>query len=173
MKTDTSTSDRIVFDAEMALGNLIQLSREEALSVGPDKLASVLESPGRMARDVHGLLKLVSAVNAIQGLIWLERPLFELILDVIPADRGALVLTEGTESLPRLLAWNKDQGSQSLRICKQMTDRVLCEGLALSSNAVASQNDAAPRSVMAAPLIVFDRALGFVYLETTKSDDGR
>src|SRR5438309_7624707 len=154
----------------MALGNLIQLSREEALSVGPDKLASVLESPGRMARDVHGLLKLVSAVNAIQGLIWLERPLFELILDVIPADRGALVLTEGTESLPRLLAWNKDQGSQSLRICKQMTDRVLCEGLALSSNAVASQNDAAPRSVMAAPLIVFDRALGFVYLETTKSD---
>ncbi len=170
MKTDTSTSDRIVFDAEMALGNLIQLSREEALSVGPDKLASVLESPGRMARDVHGLLKLVSAVNAIQGLIWLERPLFELILDVIPADRGALVLTEGTESLPRLLAWNKDQGSQSLRICKQMTDRVLCEGLALSSNAVASQNDAAPRSVMAAPLIVFDRALGFVYLETTKSD---
>src|SRR5213593_99307 len=154
----------------MALGNLIQLSREEALSVGPDKLASVLESPGRMARDVHGLLKLVSAVNAIQGLIWLERPLFELILDVIPADRGALVLTEGTESLPRLLAWNKDQGSQSLRICKQMTDRVLCEGLALSSNAVASQNDAAPRSVMAAPLIVFDRALGFVSLETTKSD---
>jgi len=170
LKTDTSTSDRIVFDAEMALGNLIQLSREEALSVGPDKLASVLESPGRMARDVHGLLKLVSAVNAIQGLIWLERPLFELILDVIPADRGALVLTEGTESLPRLLAWNKDRGSQSLRICKQMTDRVLCEGLALSSNAVASQNDAAPRSVMAAPLIVFDRALGFVYLETTKSD---
>src|SRR5213080_3083518 len=73
----------------MALGNLIQLSREEALSVGPDKLASVLESPGRMARDVHGLLKLVSAVNAIQGLIWLERPLFELILDVIPRPRRA------------------------------------------------------------------------------------
>src|SRR5438477_11950184 len=107
-----------------------------------------------MARDVHGLLKLVSAVNAIQGLIWLERPLFELILDVIPADRGALVLTEGTESLPRLLAWNKDQGSQSLRICQQMTDRVLCEGLALTSNAVARQNDAAAGQVMGVPLIV-------------------
>ncbi|HTC77362.1 MAG TPA: GAF domain-containing protein [Terriglobales bacterium] len=51
-----------------------------------------------------------------------------------------------------------------------MTDRVLREGLALSSNGVVSQNDAAPRSAMAAPLIVFDRALGFVYLETTKSD---
>src|SRR5437660_11931969 len=118
-----------------------------------------------MARDVHGLLKLVSAVNAIQGLIWLERPLFELILDVIPADRGALVLTEGTESLPRLLAWNKDQGSQSLGICKQMTDRELCERVALSSNAAATKNDVAPRSIMAAPSIVFDRGLGSVYLD--------
>jgi len=88
------------------------------------------------------------------------RALFELILDVIPAERGAMVLTEDTGgSLPPLLAWNKDQGSPSLRICKEMTDRVLREGLALSSNAV-----------VAAPLIVFDRALGFVYLETTKSD---
>src|SRR5947209_5125942 len=155
----------------MAPGNLVQLSREEALSLGPDKLASVLESPARMARDVHGLLKVVSAINAIRGLIWLERPLFELILDVIPADRGAMVLTEDTGgSLPPLLAWNKDQGSASLRICKQMTDRVLREGLALSSNEVVSQNDATPRSAMAAPLIVFDHALGFVYLETTKSD---
>src|SRR5438132_6446055 len=126
----------------MAPGNLVQLSREEALSLGPDKLASVLESPARMARDVHGLLKVVSAINAIRGLIWLERPLFELILDVIPADRGAMVLTEDTGgSLPPLLAWNKDQGSASLRICKQMTDRVLREGLALSSNEVVSQND--------------------------------
>jgi two-component system, NtrC family, response regulator HydG len=170
LNADVSTCDRIVFDAEMAPGNLVQLSREEALSSGPEKLASVLESPGRMAHDVHGLLKVVGAVNAIRGLIWLERPLFELILDVIPADRGALVLTDDTGSLPRLLAWSKDKGLHSLRICKQMTDRVLREGLALSSNEVASRNDAAPRSVMAAPLIVFDRALGFVYLETTKSE---
>ena len=71
------------------------------------------------------------------------RALFELILDVIPAERGAMVLTEDTGgSLPPLLAWNKDQGSPSLRICKQMTDRVLREGLALSSNGVVSQNDA-------------------------------
>src|SRR5207245_10033859 len=99
------------------------------------------------------------------------RALFELILDVIPAERGAMVLTEDTGgSLPPLLAWNKDQGSPSLRICKQMTDRVLREGLALSSTGLVSQHDATPRSAMAAPLIVFDHALGFVYLETTKSD---
>jgi len=66
LKADKSSSDRIVFDAEMAPGNLIQLTREEALSLGPDKLASVLESPERMARDVHGLLKVISAVNAIR-----------------------------------------------------------------------------------------------------------
>src|SRR2546429_9681986 len=104
----------------MALGNLIQLSREEALSVGPDKLASVLESPGRMARDVHGLLKVISALNSIRGLIGLERPLFELILDVIPVERAAIVLVEDTGGLlPGVLAWDKWQGSAPFRICKQ------------------------------------------------------
>lgn len=79
----------------MVPASMVHLRREEALYLQPDRLASVLESPARMARDVQGLLKVVSAINAIRGLIGLERPLFELILDVIPAERGAIVVIEG------------------------------------------------------------------------------
>ena len=147
--------------------NVVQLRREEGLYFAPDKLASVLESPGRMARDVHGLLKVISALNSIRGLIGLERPLFELILDVIPVERAAIVLVEDTGGLlPGVLAWDKCQGSAPFRICKQMSDRVLAESSAIFSNEVQDAEGAAPRSAMAAPLIAFDRALGFIYLES-------
>ena len=152
----------------MVPASVVQVRREEVLYLEPDKLASVLESPARMARDVHGLLKVLSAINAIRGLIGLERPLFELILDVIPAERGAMVLIEDSGGLlPPVLAWDRKQGSGPFRICKQMTDRVFGQGAALFSNDVQDQDAAAPRSAMAAPLIAFDRVLGFIYLDTT------
>lgn len=167
MKPTPCIADRIQLDAALVPANVVQLRREEGLYLGPEKLASVLESPGRLARDVHGLLKVVSALNSIRGLIGLERPLFELILDVIPADRGAIVLVEDTGGLlPGVLAWDKSEGSAPFRICKQMSDRVLAESSAIFSNEVKEGEGAAPRSAMAAPLIAFDRALGFIYLET-------
>jgi len=149
--------------------SVVQLRREDALCLEPEKFASVLESPARMARDVQGLLKVVSAMNAIRGLIGLERPLFELILEVIPAERGAMVLTEDTGGLlPQVLTWDKEQGSTPFRICKQMTDRVLQECAALLTNQVEDANG--HRAAMAAPLIVFDRVLGFIYLDKRASD---
>lgn len=167
MKPAPCIAERIQLDAALVPANVVQLGREEGLYFAPDKLASVLESPGRMARDVHGLLKVISALNSIRGLIGLERPLFELILDVIPVERAAIVLVEDTGGLlPGVLAWDKCQGSAPFRICKQMSDRVLAESSAIFSNEVQDAEGAAPRSAMAAPLIAFDRALGFIYLES-------
>ena len=166
MKLAPCIADRIQLDAALVPANVVQLRREEGLYLEPEKLASVLESPGRMARDVHGLLKVISAINSIRGLIGLERPLFELILDVIPAERAAIVLVEDTGGLlPGVLAWDKTQGSVPFRVCKQMSDRVLAESSAIFSNDV-QDAEGAPRSAMAAPLIAFDRALGFIYLES-------
>src|SRR5205807_4307885 len=135
LKPAPCIADRIELDAALVPANVVQLRREEGLYLGPDKLASVLESPGRMARDVHGLLKVISAINSIRGLIGLERPLFELILDVIPAERGAIVVIEDTGGLlPPVLAWDKRRPSGCFPICKQMSDRVLRENVALLSN---------------------------------------
>jgi len=171
LNSSASSADRIQFDATMVPASMVHLRREEALYLQPDRLASVLESPARMARDVQGLLKVVSAINAIRGLIGLERPLFELILDVIPAERGAIVVIEDTGGLlPPVLAWDKRRPSGCFPICKQMSDRVLRENVALLSNDIQQQTGAAPRSAVVAPLIVFDRALGFIYLDAKSKD---
>jgi transcriptional regulator with GAF, ATPase, and Fis domain len=170
LKSTTDIAGRVQLDATMVPANVVQLPRE-ALYLEPEKLASELESPGRLARDVQGLLKVVSALSSIRGLIGLERPLFELILDVIPAERGAIVLVEDTGGLiPGVLTWDSSPGSAPLRICKQMSDRVLAESSAMFSNEVADRDGVPPRSVMAAPLIAFDRTLGFIYLETRSKD---
>jgi transcriptional regulator with GAF, ATPase, and Fis domain len=160
-------TDKIYFDAAMLADNVLHIRREEALYFEPQKLASVLESPARMARDVHGLLKILTAINAIRGLIGLERPLFELILDVIPAQRGAIVLNEKAEiPLAPVLAWDTNESSGPLPICKQMTDRALRDTAALLSNDL-QDPDGTRRSAMAAPLVVFDRVIGFIYLDNT------
>src|SRR5207237_8302755 len=112
LNSSASSADRIRFDATMVPASMVHLRREEALYLQPDKLASVLESPARMARDVQGVLKVVSAINAIRGLIGLERPLFELILDVIPAERGAIVVIDDHgRLLLHVLAWHKRAAS--------------------------------------------------------------
>jgi transcriptional regulator with GAF, ATPase, and Fis domain len=168
LKASSCNAERVQLDAAMVPANVFQLRREDALYLEPDKLASVLESPERMARDVQGLLKVVCAINSIRGLIGLEQPLFELLLDVIPAERGAIVVVEDTGGLlPEVLAWDRENGPAPFRICKQMSDQVLRECSAIFSNEVQDRDGASPRSAMAAPLIVFDRALGFIYLEST------
>jgi two-component system, NtrC family, response regulator HydG len=166
VKTNPSSAERIQLDSTLVPASVVQLRREEALYSELEKLACVLESPKRMAHDVQGLVKVLTAVNSIRGLIVLERPLFELILDVIPADRGAIVLVEDTGGLlPGVLAWDRNQDSGAFRICKQMSDQVLRESSAILSNEIQDESDGAPRTAIAAPLIAFDHTLGFIYLE--------
>jgi transcriptional regulator with GAF, ATPase, and Fis domain len=173
LKPSPCSAQRVQLDATMTPANVVQLHREEALYLEPDKLASILQSPDRMARDVQGLLRFVSAINSIRGLIGLEQPLFELLLDVIPADRGAIVLQEDTGGLlPEVLAWDKSLGATPFRICKQMSDQVLRECSLMLSNEVEQPDGTAPRAAITAPLIVFDRALGFIYLERNSSAVG-
>jgi two-component system, NtrC family, response regulator HydG len=163
-------ADRVQFDATMVPSGVVQLRREEALCIGSEEFASVLESPARMARDVQCLLKVVNAINSIRGFVGLERPLFELILDVIPAERGALVLKEDTGSfLPPVLSFSRDSEGQPFAICQQMSDRVLRDSTAIFSNNINNSQGSPKRSAIAAPLVVFDRVLGFIYLDAREN----
>ena len=45
--------------------------------------------PDRLERDLAGLMRVSAAISSVRGLVALERPLIELIAEVVPADRGA------------------------------------------------------------------------------------
>jgi transcriptional regulator with GAF, ATPase, and Fis domain len=163
----TASSECVYFDAEITPKTVVQLRREEALYIEPEKLFSAPESPARIARDLQGLLKVITALNSIRGLTALERPLLELILDVLPAERGAIILCGSDLKLPpSVMAWDSVQGHACIRVCKQIAERAVRHGIALLSNDVVDKDEAVERSAMAAPLVVFDRTLGLMYLDT-------
>ncbi|HET9789135.1 MAG TPA: FHA domain-containing protein, partial [Pyrinomonadaceae bacterium] len=47
-----------------------------------------------MARDLSALMKVSTTVNAIRGLDDLQKTLLELLFEVVPAERGAILLSQ-------------------------------------------------------------------------------
>jgi transcriptional regulator with GAF, ATPase, and Fis domain len=139
-----SSSHGVEFDPSLVPKSLVKLTREEALALPPEQYA---------------VLKITTALSSIRGLVELERPLLELTFEVLPAERGAVILLDPASSF----GWGRGADG-AVRICRPIFDQVLHEGVALLSNEV--DDGGRRRSVMAAPLLVFDSVLGLIYLDT-------
>jgi predicted component of type VI protein secretion system len=88
---DVAAADPVRVDEDPALERpAIVMRREDAIAGGPAKDGA---SSARLARELAGLVRISAAINAVHGLVALERPLIELIADVIPASRGAMILS--------------------------------------------------------------------------------
>src|SRR5438477_9738463 len=168
-------NDGICFDAAIVSRTVTALSPRDAVYLQPQQVLSLLDSPARMAREIPGRLRVITAINTIRGFIALQRPVLEMILDLVPAQRGAIVLNrEGPEALTPVFAAGAEPAS--LRVCEQLTRRVLRDGVALACNDAYDPQTGGERSIIAAPLVNFDRVLGLIYLETqdrnVRFDDG-
>ena len=63
-----------------------------------------------MARDLSALMKVSTTINAIRGVEELQKTLLELLFEVVPAERGAILLdgrrpVGADRSLLPCLAW--------------------------------------------------------------------
>jgi transcriptional regulator with GAF, ATPase, and Fis domain len=134
-----------------------------------------------MARDLSALMKVSTAINAIRGLESLVERLLELLFEVVPAQRGAILLTEG-ESLEGGFVFGLDRKrgkDQPVHVSRTLVQQVLREGVAVlasdpsteSTLATASFIESRAHSVMCVPLVMVDRKLGVLYLDTTVSRD--
>ena len=133
-----------------------------------------------MARDLSALMKISTTINAIRGIEELQRSLLELVLEVVPARRGVILLSSehgasaadefaSSFGIDRLLGPN-----QQIRVSRTIVRRVLKNGAALLiSDAEASEGlntesliAAQSRSLLCVPLIMIERTLGVIYLDT-------
>ncbi|HEY4490758.1 MAG TPA: sigma 54-interacting transcriptional regulator, partial [Acidobacteriota bacterium] len=152
-------------------GSTTQLRIEDALYLKPDKVLAALTPTARTARDLNALLKISNAVNSIPDPQSLQRKLLELIFEVLPAERGAILLTDG-----RSYALNKSSRSeQSFHVSCSITDHVIRERIAILGNDIQqsekfgdSSSLIAARiySLLCVPLVVFENVLGTLYLDT-------
>jgi Nif-specific regulatory protein len=164
----TSRSSEVNIDeAQVLSGPTLQIRFDDALYL--------------MARDLSALMKVSTSINAIRGLDDLLQRLLELLFEVVPAQRGAILLTAG-DSLDSALVFGLDRvrgKDQAVNVSRTIAQQVLRDGVALLATDPATQPrlatesliDASTHSVMCVPLVMFDRKLGVLYLDTTIARD--
>jgi len=163
----SKSSDVTLDEAQVISGSTVQIRFDDALY--------------QMARDLSALMKVSTVINSIRGLDNLLERLLELLFEVVPAQRGAILLTnEGSFETSRVFALDRARGKdQPVKVSRTIVQQVLRDGVALlAGNAteekqLASESliSARSHSVMCVPLIMFDRKLGVLYLDTTLPRD--
>ena len=142
------------------------MRREDALMGGPRQAHT---SAARLARDLVGLMRVNSAINSVRGLVALERPLIELLAEIVPATRGALILTTEPDEIPAVEPTAGD--ARRLPVSRAVIERVLRELVGVLADApdggaAGGGEPSRFRSLLAAPLVAFEEVLGAIYLES-------
>jgi Nif-specific regulatory protein len=170
------------------------VTRSEVLLRQEDALysnsATWVEAPlpsDRVAHDLKALLSICADISAIANPDAVQRRLLESIVEVIPADSGAvLLLNEGSsDEFISTLGWSKYCGpDETVLVSHSVVTRVAREQSALLSNDVRQNGDAIHeslvrrnvQSVLAAPIRATNRMMGVIYLEAldpnVRFDDG-
>jgi Nif-specific regulatory protein len=162
---------------ELDRGNInplstVMLKPEDAIYLRPQE---VPEIPGA-GKNLRVLLAIGSAVSSIRGLEALERKLLEAIFDVIPAERGAIMLpAPNPGEFDSVCYWSRVDENPSMRVSHTIVDRVMREGVAVLSNNVLEGGGGLPlteslalanvSALLAVPLHAFDKVLGVIYLD--------
>jgi Nif-specific regulatory protein len=179
-----SASSSVELDErEAPHGHVEQLRHEEMLYLRPESLAALPQS-ARMARNLSLLLRISTSIGSMRDAESLPWQLLGLVFDVIPAGRGAILLTEeDSQEIRSHVAWDRILGpDQPVHVNQAILRRVLNEGVAILENGGPESGDdgaeeqKGSRSVLCAPMTGTGRTLGILYLETTdaatfKQDD--
>ena len=169
----SESATRLEFEAGEARATLI-LKREDAVYLR----AEGLPAGSRTVKNLEVLLRIGSSIASARGLEPLQRKLLHLILEVIPAERGAVLLAgRSPDEFASVFHWSASEG-EPMPVSRSLVDRVMREGVALVSNNVlhdssidvtASMVKARIRSLLAVPLTVGGRTLGVIYLDSQAS----
>jgi len=163
----SKSSDVRIDEAHIVSGSTVQIRFDDAIY--------------QMTRDLSALMKISTQINSIRGLDNLLERLLDLLFEVVPAERGAILLTDES-SFETSLVFGLDRvygKDAAVNVSRTIVQQVLRDGVALLANDAPSESglvtdsliEARTHSVMCVPLILFDRKLGVIYLDSTVTRD--
>ncbi len=175
-----SPGSRVEFDESHPTAETKVLHPKEVLYLQPDRLLRELPPTSQVARNLSALLKISRVVHAIRDLEELQAQLLDLIFEVVPAGRGAILLSEGTGTeFNCMYARTRHAGQpQLVRVSRTIARQVMKENVAIlgvdvpASGAfreVESLVASEVRSLVCVPLSVFQRMIGCIYLDSTNA----
>ncbi len=172
-------SGRVEFDDTQPPAETKVIHPKEVLYLQPDRLLRELPASSPVARNLSALLKISRVVHAIRDLEELQAQLLDLIFEVVPAGRGAILLAEaGAQEFNSLYARTRTAGQpQLVRVSRTVARQAMKDNVAILSvdvpasgqlRNVESLATAEVRSLLCVPLTVFQRVIGCIYLDSTK-----
>jgi transcriptional regulator with GAF, ATPase, and Fis domain len=154
-----------------ATGATTRLRREDVRYLQPEALAALPPSE-RTSRDLQTLLKISTTIGSIHNVESLQWQLLGMIFDVVPAERGAILVGSDPEEFTSTVAWDRVSGPQhSVHVDRRVARQAFAERIALLSNEPngekAKDSDGhAVHSRLCVPLINLDKTVGLIYLDT-------
>jgi Nif-specific regulatory protein len=174
---EEQASGRVEFEDRLTQATA-HLSPQDVLYLQPDRILKELPAASRLAQDLNALLKISRVVHAIRDLEQLQAQILELVFEVAPAERGAILLdsTSSGDFGSTFTRHRPFAATQPVRVSRTITRQVLKQGLAVLGSDVAGGGDLSAvesvvssnvRSLLCVPLTVFQKVIGCIYLDTT------
>jgi transcriptional regulator with GAF, ATPase, and Fis domain len=172
-------ASRVEFDDSHFSAETKLIHPREVLYLQPERLLRELPATSAVARNLNALLKISRVVHAIRDLEELQAQLLDLIFEVVPAGRGAILLAEGAgQDFSCLYARTRQAGQpQLVRVSRTIARQVMEENVAILGvdvpgsglRDVESLAASEVRSLLCVPLTVFQRVIGCIYLDSTNA----
>jgi transcriptional regulator with GAF, ATPase, and Fis domain len=175
-----AAASRVEFDDSQPTAETKLIHPKEVVYLQPDRLLRELPPTSQVARNLSALLKISRVVHAIRDLEELQAQLLDLIFEVIPAGRGAILLADSArQDFSSLYARTRHGGQpQLVRVSRTIAKEVMTENVAILGadvpgsgklRDVESLAAGEVRSLLCVPLTVFDRMIGCIYLDSTQA----
>jgi transcriptional regulator with GAF, ATPase, and Fis domain len=175
-------ASRVEFDDSSPTAETKLIHPREVVYLQPDRLLRELPATSQLARNLSGLLKISRVVHAIRDLEELQAQLLDLIFEVVPAGRGAILLAEGAgQEFNCLYARTRQAGQpQLVRVSRTIARQVMTENVAILGvdvptsgrlRDVESLAASEVRSLLCVPLTVFQRVIGCIYLDSNNASN--
>ncbi|MGC1226350.1 MAG: FHA domain-containing protein, partial [Candidatus Sulfotelmatobacter sp.] len=166
----------VEFDDSRLTAETTIIHPKDVVYLQPEKLLRELPPTSNVARNLNALLKISGIIHAIRDLEELQAQLLDLIFEVVPAGRGAILLadSQGQEFNSLFARMRESAKAPLVKVSRTVARQVMEQGVAmLSSDVMASdglrqvESLAAleVRSLICVPLTVFQRRIGCIYLD--------
>jgi transcriptional regulator with GAF, ATPase, and Fis domain len=168
---------RVEFEEAQFTAETVVLHPRDVVYLQPDRLLRELPATSRVARNLNALLKISRIVHAIRDLDELQGQLLDLIFEIVPAGRGAILLTDKDgEQFNSMFVRMRQAGQvQLVKVSRTIARQVLDQGVAILGSDVAGSEElreveslaaSQVRSLLCVPLTVFEHVIGCIYLDS-------
>ena len=174
------SSSRVEFDDGQPMAETRLIHPKEAVYLQPDRLLKEIPATSQVGRNLNALLKISRVVHAIRDLEELQAQLLDLIFEVVPAGRGAILLSDGDgQEFNSMYARTRQGGQpQLVRVSRTIARKAIKENVAILGVDVSSSENfrdveslvaSNVRSLVCVPLSVFERMIGCIYVDSTSA----